>query len=109
MRFGPRSGAHRRVRQHSHHALYIVLASTSLVEAGDWVNKFTTCKKNVLMVLNGTHTMGDITNITIWEKNYIYKGPVRELASSYDRDDYLVLTYSGMHHIYSRPGCFCID
>jgi hypothetical protein len=98
MRLGPGSGAHRRVRLHSHHAFYIVLVSSSLVEAGDWVNKFTvTCKTNVLMVINGTQNMGDITNTTIWGKNYIYNGTARELKSSYPREDYLTLTYPGMH------------
>jgi hypothetical protein len=98
MRLGPRSSAHCRVRLHSHYALCIVLVSSSLVEAGDWVNKFTvTCKQTVQEIINGTLEMGNITQTTIWENNYMYNGTARELGNSYRREDYLTLTYEGKH------------
>jgi hypothetical protein len=54
---------------------------------------FDTCKQNVLAIINGTYSQGDINNQTIWQ--YIYTGPVRGLKADFPRADFLTLTLSG--------------
>lgn len=85
----------------SHTLIVLFLLSTSSTPVQAlWTDKFAVCKQNVLGVLNGTHSMttasmANITNITIWDTGYIYNGSVRELKPSFNRSDYLTLTYEG--------------
>jgi hypothetical protein len=60
-----------------------------------YVDKFAVCKRNILGVLNGTYSIGNITNTTILTYDYIYTGPVKELKPDFPRKDYLTLTYPG--------------
>ena len=59
------------------------------------VNKFDVCRDNTKAILNGTLTLGDLNQITIRERGFIYDGPVRGLNPMYPRDKILTLTYPG--------------
>jgi len=74
----------------------IVLVILSCVASG-YVDKFDTCRHLVLGIIDGNKTYGDIDNITIWERPYIYSGGIRGLDPSYPRADILTLTYDGKH------------
>jgi hypothetical protein len=54
---------------------------------------FTQCERDVKSILNGTLTLGDVSNETIGR--YIWHGPVTGLNVDYPRDQYLALTYEG--------------
>jgi hypothetical protein len=78
------------------HTIFLstVILSTP-VEA--YVDKFAVCKDRVNAVLNGTGTIGNISNATIWDYDYIYTGLARELVTSFPRNEFLTLTYKGNH------------
>jgi hypothetical protein len=66
-----------------------------------YVDKFKTCQSRIQALLNGTShtiqsTIGNLTNATIWDHNYIYTGPARELDPTYPRNQFLTLTYKGI-------------
>ena len=70
-------------------------------------NKFKECKQNIQSVLNGTGSIGNITNTTVWDYDYLYLGPAKELDASFPRNEYLTVTYLGQ---YQRPSDFgCSD
>ncbi len=60
---------------------------------------FGLCKTTVIGILAGNETLGDIDNITIFQRGYIYTGPIYGLHSEYPREDILTITYDGKIHI----------
>jgi len=99
--YGWRSGPHRSARLRFHHlALFLVFTIIFGPAAAVYQNKYKECKQNIQGVLNGTQSIGNITNTTFWDYDYIYSGPAKELDASFPRKEYLTVTYLGQ---YQRP------
>lgn len=54
---------------------------------------FSSCKNDVLNIINGTLAVNGITNATI--DQYLWHGPVQGLNPTFPRSQYLALTYQG--------------
>jgi hypothetical protein len=54
---------------------------------------FSTCQQLIDSVVNGTYSIGDINNETIWQ--YVYTGPVYKLKDTFPRSQYFCITYEG--------------
>ena len=71
--------------------LFFCLVSLTVAE----LYSFNQCEADVQRILNGTLTIGHITNETIGE--YLYHGHVTGLKKGFPRSQYLALTYRGIH------------
>ncbi|KAM7187294.1 hypothetical protein V8F20_011049 [Naviculisporaceae sp. PSN 640] len=58
-------------------------------------NKFDICRERVIGIMEGNTTYGDITNVTIWERPFIYTGNIQGLEPHLNRSDVLTITYEG--------------
>ena len=72
--------------------LFLLLATCATCQ---WVSKFDTCRDNAWSILNGTGQVGDLDRNTMYERGYVYTGPVGLLKPEFDRSEILTLTYSG--------------
>ncbi|OIW22757.1 hypothetical protein CONLIGDRAFT_694582 [Coniochaeta ligniaria NRRL 30616] len=63
--------------------------------SSEYVDKFQVCRNKTLGILAGNETLGDINNVTIWERGYMYTGPVQGLDPRFSREHILTLTYDG--------------
>lgn len=75
----------------------VVLVLLSCVASEDYVDKFVVCRQLFLGIIDGNKTHGDINNVTIWERPFLYTGPVQGPDPSYSRADILTPTYEGEH------------
>ena len=57
--------------------------------------RFSACEDKVRGILNGTQSDGAITNVTIRELDYIYRGPLQGLKPTSNRSEVLSLTMQG--------------
>ncbi|KAK4446090.1 hypothetical protein QBC34DRAFT_357047 [Podospora aff. communis PSN243] len=57
--------------------------------------KYDVCALKTDAILQGTLSLGDINNATIWERGYIHTGPIRGLDQSYPRTNISAITYNG--------------
>jgi hypothetical protein len=69
--------------------LVVCLSGLALAE----LYSFNQCEADVQNILNGTLTIGDISNETIGR--YIYQGHVTGLKHGFPRSQYLAITYEG--------------
>jgi len=63
--------------------------------ASGFDDKFKSCQKRVLGIIHDNIAYKDIDNTTIWERPFIYTGPIQGLDPHYSREDVLTLTYDG--------------
>lgn len=54
---------------------------------------FSTCQQLIDSIANGTYSIGNINNETIWQ--YVYTGPVYMLKNTFPRTQYFCITYEG--------------
>lgn len=75
----------------------VLVAATVNGVSADFVDKFDVCKDNIKGIMNGTITIGDINNVTIFqpERGLVFTGIPKELAKDYPREQYITLTYKG--------------
>jgi hypothetical protein len=80
-----------------HHLVPLFFVFTIIFDpvAAVYRDKFKECQQNIQSVLNGTGSIGNITNTTVWDYDYLYRGPAKELDASFPRNEYLTVTYLG--------------
>jgi hypothetical protein len=87
------------------HCLHQVVVTLVLIAVNGvtavFVDEFDVCKDNIKKIINGTLTMGDINNVTIWEpeRGLLFTGTPKELDNHYPRELYITPTYKGKQAI----------
>ena len=57
--------------------------------------KYDDCGQRTVSILQGDGVLGDIDNVTIWERGFVYEGPIGGLDKAYPRNEILAITHKG--------------
>ena len=55
------------------------------------------CGQRTVSILQGDEVLGDINNVTIWERGFVDEGPIGGLDKAYPRNEILAITHKGEH------------